>query len=87
MIESVAETCVGIAAAVAIFIAIGSGIWQSISAMQLRRYQVSVWDFGDCRTELFWTLWGARRWRNKQRLIGAHTYLFWWMDGRWAEMS
>ncbi len=54
--------------------------------MKLRRYCVTVMDNWTCTRE-FWTLAGARRWRNRQRTSTAHTHLFWWMDDRWVEFS
>lgn len=53
--------------------------------MKLRRYCVTVMDNWTSTRE-FWTLSGARRWRNSQR-AAAHTHLFWWLDGRWVEFS
>lgn len=56
--------------------------------MRLRRYQVAAWyaNHTHCIRQ-FWTLSGARSWRNSQRGPTTLTHLFWWIDGRWVEFS
>ncbi len=53
--------------------------------MKLRRYCVTVIDNWTAVRE-FWTLRGARRFRDSFR-PQAHVHLFRWIDGQWQEYS
>lgn len=52
--------------------------------MKLRRYCVTVMDKG-IGVRRFWTLRGARKWRDSFPSRTAHVHLFVWDGHRWQE--